>query len=130
MTKPDLVQQGMVKDVSRLISSSFNVTLYKEGFFNKQDSFGFSLSQPLRLESGEIEFSLPYRRTVKKEVLFDDFSASLNSSGRQVDMEFIYSTHIRNGYLKSRIGVSKDQGHISNDQLQPFFEASWEFMRF
>jgi hypothetical protein len=29
---------------------------------------------------------------VTKEVLFNDFSASLDASGRQVDMEFIYST--------------------------------------
>ena len=56
MTKPDLGQEGIIKDISALTSSSFNLTLYKEGFFNKQDSFGFSLSQPLRLESGEIDF--------------------------------------------------------------------------
>ncbi len=130
MTKPDLGQEGIIKDVSALTSSSFNLTLYKEGFFNKQDSFGFSLSQPLRLESGEIDFSLPYRRTVTKEVLFNDFSASLDSSGRQVDIEFIYSTPIRNGYLRSRIGLSKDQGHISRSKLQPFFETSWEFKIF
>ena len=130
MTKPDLDQQGIIKDVSKLTSSSFNLTLYKEGLFNKQDSFGFSLSQPLKLESGEIDFSLPYRRTVTKEVLFNDFSASLDSSGRQVDMEFIYRTPIRNGYIRSRIGLSKDQGHISRNQLEPFFETSWEFMTF
>ena len=130
MTKPDLIQQGMIKDVSRLTSSSFNLTLYKKGFFNKQDSFGFSLSQPLKLESGEMEFSLPYRRTVTKEVLFDDFSVSLDSSGRQVDMEFIYSNPVRNGYLRTRIGLSKDQGNISRSQLQPYFETSWEFRIF
>ena len=130
MSKPDLDRQGMVKDISRLTSSSFNLTLYKTGLLNEKDSFGFSLSQPLKLESGEINFSLPYRRTVKKEILFNDFSASMEASGRQVDMEFIYSTPIRNGYLKSRIGISKDQRHMSNDKLQPFFETSWEFMTF
>ena len=130
MSKPKLDQQGMVKDISRLTSSSFNLTLYKTGLLTKADSFGFSVSQPLKLESGEINFSLPYRRTVKKEVLFNDFSASMEASGRQVDMEFIYSTPIRKGYLRSRIGVSKDQGHISSDRLEPFFETSWEFMTF
>ena len=84
----------------------------------------------MKLESGEINFSLPYRRTVKKEVLFNDFSASMEASGRQVDMELIYSTPIRKGYLRSRIGVSKDQGHISSDRIEPFFEASWEFVTF
>ena len=116
--------------LSRLTSSSFNLTLYKAGLLTEADSFGFSLSQPLKLESGEINFSLPYRRTVKKEILFNDFTASMGSSGRQVDIEFIYSTPIRNGYLRSRIGLSKDQGHISSEKLQPFFETSWEFMRF
>ena len=77
-----------------------------------------------------MNFSLPYRRTVKKEVLFNDFSASMEASGRQVDMEFIYSTPIGKGYLRSRIGVSKDQGHISSDRLEPFFETSWEFVTF
>ena len=120
----------MVKDISRLSSSSFNLTFYKAGLLTETDSFGFSISQPLKLESGEINFSLPYRRTVKKEILFNDFTASMEASGRQVDMEFIYSTPIRNGYLKSRIGLSKDQGHISSDKLQPFFETSWEFMKF
>ena len=54
----------------------------------------------------------------------------MGASGRQIDMEFIYSTPIKNGFLKSRIGLSKDQGHISSDKLQPFFETSWEFMKF
>jgi len=54
----------------------------------------------------------------------------MEASGRQVDMEFIYSTPIRKGYLRSRIGVSKDQGHISSDRLEPFFETSWEFVTF
>ena len=130
MSKPDLDQAGMVKDVSRLTSSSFNLTLYKAGFITETDSFGFSISQPLKLESGEINFSLPYRRTVKKEILFNDFTASMGASGRQVDVEFIYSTPIKNGFLKSRIGLSKDQGHISSNKLEPFFETSWEFINF
>jgi len=54
----------------------------------------------------------------------------MGASGRQVDVEFVYSTPIRNGHLRSRIGLSKDQGHISSDKLQPFFETSWEFMKF
>ena len=130
MSKPDLDQVGMVKDISRLTSSSFNLTLYKAGLLTEADSFGFSVSQPLKLESGEINFSLPYRRTVKKEILFNDFTASMGASGRQVDVEFIYSTPIKNGFLKSRIGLSKDQGHISSNKLQPFFETSWEFINF
>tara|TARA_Y100000590_G_scaffold204472_1_gene231918 strand:+ start:561 stop:2990 length:2430 start_codon:yes stop_codon:yes gene_type:complete len=130
MSKPNLDQVGMVKDISTLTSSSFNLTFYKTGLFGDTDSFGFSISQPLKLESGEINFSLPYRRTVKKEILFNEFTTSMRASGRQVDMEFIYSTPLRNGYLKSRIGLSKDQGHISSDELQPFFETSWEFMTF
>ena len=60
MSKPDLDRQGMVKDISRLTSSSFNLTLYKAGLLTEADSFGFSISQPLKLESGEINFSLPY----------------------------------------------------------------------
>ena len=130
MSKPDLDQVGMVKDISRLTSSSFNLTLYKASLLTEADSFGFSVSQPLKLESGEINFSLPYRRTVKKEILFNDFTASMGASGRQVDVEFIYSTPVKNGHLRSRIGLSKDQGHISSDKLQPFFETSWEFMKF
>ena len=54
----------------------------------------------------------------------------MGASGRQVDVEFIYSTPIKNGFLKSRIGLSKDQGHISSNKLEPFFETSWEFINF
>ncbi len=130
VTNTDLKKTGLIKDVSNLSSSAFNLGLYTNRVFNEGDRFGFRISQPLRLEKGNISLSLPVRRTVYREVLFDSFVSDLEPSGRQIDVEFIYSTPLKNGTIKSRFGVSKDQGNVSRKDLQPFFETTWEFLVF
>ncbi|GIS76137.1 MAG: hypothetical protein CM1200mP12_18560 [Gammaproteobacteria bacterium] len=127
MSKPKFGSTGHGKRYYRLTSSSFNLTLYKTGLLTKADSFGFSVSQPLKFESGEINFSFPIEEQLKKKFFLMISQLQWKHRGDKLIWNLFTVPPIRKGYLRSRIGVSKDQGHISSDRLEPFFETSWEF---
>ena len=125
-TKPKLNEKGIISGMEDLSSSSFNFTLFAKELFNKKDSFGLRISQPLRLEKGGVYFSIPTGRKPNKEIIFDKYRSDLRPSGRQVDLELIYRTSAKYGSFYSRLGVTKDEGHFKRDGVESFFETVFE----
>ena len=123
ITDPNLSQKGLIQKVGRISSSSFNLSFFKSGFISNKDNFGFRISQPLRVDSGEVNFSIPYKRNVNRKVLFRDFSGSISPTGRQIDLEFIYNSPLKRGNIISRMGLIKDSGNISRNKSEPYFET-------
>ena len=125
-TKPKLNEKGIISGFEDLSSSSFNFTLFAKELFNKEDSIGLRISQPLRLENGGVYFSIPVGRKPNKEIIFENYSSDLNPSGRQVNLEFIYRMSSKYGSFYSRLGVTKDEGHFKRQGFESFFETIFE----
>ena len=125
-TKPKLYESGIISGLEDLYSSSFNLSFFTKELFEKRDSFGVRISQPLRLENGGVYFSVPIGRTPSKEIIFEDYHFDLNPSGRQIDLEFIYRMSGKHVSFYSRLGVTKDEGHFKRDRFDSFFETIWE----
>jgi len=125
-TKPKLNEKGIISGLEDLSSSSFNFMLFAKELFNKKDSFGLRISQPLRLENGGVYFSIPTGRKPNKEIIFDKYRSDLRPSGRQVDLELIYRTSAKYGSFYSRLGVTKDEGHFKRAGVESFFETVFE----
>ncbi|MFL2698155.1 MAG: S8 family peptidase [Gammaproteobacteria bacterium] len=114
-SKPKVSSDGILKNFEKMSSSSFSLELFKENYFLNNDSLGIKISQPLRLDSGRADFHLPVGRTKEREVLFEDFTYHLSPSGRQLDLELVYSGHNKRFGFNTRLGVSKDYRHISEE---------------
>ena len=129
-TDIDLTETGLINSLDKFSSSSFNLGIFTNGLLNPHDSFGFKVTQPLRLEEAKIELSVPVGRTKYREVLFDQYQLGLSPSGREIKAEFIYQKPLNKGSFFTSFGYIKDRGHLMTRKAEPFLAANWEFYLF
>ena len=118
---------GLISNMNNFKSSSLSLGLFSKKGFGEDDSFGVLLSQPLRLEEGEIDLSVPIGRTKSRSVLFEDYSVDLSPSGREMNLQFVYSWPFLKGSFSSRLGFVKDPGHFANQDQQIYISTNFEF---
>lgn len=82
--KPSVDQSQFIASVSSLSTSAFRLQAQRP--FVNGSALSFSLSQPLRVESGSADLSLPTGRTQDGAIISKAFSALLVPSGRQMDL--------------------------------------------
>jgi len=75
---------SLVEEITPLGTSSFHLSATRE--FDNGHRLRLSVAQPLRVEDGAVEFSLPTGRTPEGVVTGRRFSAPLAPSGRQLDL--------------------------------------------
>jgi len=126
-TDTNFIEQGLISDLDGFKSSSFSVGLFSKKGFGEYDSFGFQIEQPLRLEEGRMNISVPVGRTKYREVLFQDYSMDIAPSGRELDLKLIHNWPFSTGIISSRIGFIKDKNHFSNQEDQFYFSTNIEF---
>jgi len=126
-TDTNFKEQGLISSLDNFKSSSFSVGLFSKKGFGKYDSFGFQIEQPLRLEEGRMDISVPVGRTKYREVLFQDYSMDIAPSGRELDLKLIHNWPFSTGIISSRIGFIKDSNHFSSQQNQFYFSTNIEF---
>jgi hypothetical protein len=125
-----LSETGLINSLDKFSSSSFNLGIFTKGILKSHDSFGFKVTQPLRLEEAEVELSIPVGRTKYREVLFEEYQLGLSPSGREIKAEFIYQKPLSNGSFFTSFGYIKDHGHLSSKKAEPFLAANWQFYLF
>ena len=115
---------GMLADVSPLLSSAF--AMRAERPLGERDSLRFSVSQPLRVESGRARLSVPIGRTLDGRVLRRPVSADLSPSGRQIDVSARWEKRLGAGGTL-RIGAiwTLDPGHEAAASSDAMLLAGW-----
>ena len=95
MTNPSVdADNSLIKQASEIITSSFNASVERAGQFTKGDSVGFGISQPLRVESGNMQFAIPVALAVDGDyssLLSSNFTQDLSAQGREMDLQFNYA---------------------------------------
>ena len=126
-TDTNFKEQGLISSLDNFKSSSFSLGLFSKKGFGEYDSFGFQIEQPLRLEEGRMDISVPVGRTKYREVLFQDYSMDIAPSGRELDLKLIHNWPFSTGIISSRIGFIKESNHFSNQKDQFYFSTNIEF---
>ncbi|NNC58409.1 MAG: S8 family serine peptidase, partial [Erythrobacter sp.] len=109
---------GLVEG-SNLISSAWSLDLMRQGFLQSGDSFGFRLSQPLRVESGGLTLNLPVSYDYATQSA--DFATrrlNLAPNGREIMAEIAWRGSALGGNLAASAFYRRDPGHradIAND---------------
>jgi hypothetical protein len=129
-THADLSELGLMKSLDKFSTSSFNLGIFTNGIWFPNDSIGLKITQPLRLEEGDMNLSIPVGRTKYREVLFDEYKMDLSPSGREIRAEFIYQREVRKGNFFASFGYIKDQGHMNLSNSEPYVAANWQFYLF
>ena len=91
---------GLVQNIGRLRSTTWSASLTKDGLFDVDDTMGFSVSQPLRVESGHVDLRNAVDRDYATDTLiFADQKANLSPSGRQLNLEASYARPLDKNWL-------------------------------
>ena len=86
---------GMLTGLSPLYSSAF--ALRAERPLASNGSLQVSVSQPLRVEAGQVRFSIPVGRTKDGGVLRRSLTAGLTPTGRQIDLSARWRKRLATG---------------------------------
>ena len=115
---------GMLGAVAPLITSAFAVRA--ERSFAPGTALSFSLSQPLRVESGRARFDIPVGRTRDGQVLRGAFTADLEPSGREYDLATCWRQPLgREGELRLGAGLALEPGHDAAAGPEVSLFAGW-----
>ena len=105
---------GMLKSIKEVKSSSFGFGYIHSSIFNESDQLTISIDQPLRVESGKLNLDVPVYRTKQKDVIFNSLSFGLRPSGREVNSKINYSTAFKKMNFDFAFGYKSDPYHMKN----------------
>ena len=120
MVDPSIGSSPFIDDLSPLTTSAFRLQASKP--FLGGGAFHLSLAQPLRVDSGAADLSLPTGRTPEGTVVGQERSASLVPSGRQLDLTAMVELPLAEETTLS-LGATRSQ----QPQHQQAAEAEWTF---
>ena len=106
---------GMVRDASALWTGSFALGLVGESADRAGGQLGFRLSQPLRIEAGRAQLRWVSGRTPDGRVEVEEAALDLAPSGRQLDVELIWSRAWAGGRAHLAGVVTRDAGHVRGE---------------
>ena len=125
---PSIASSQFIDGISNLFTSAFRLEASRS-FFATGSTLRFSLSQPLRVESGSAALSFPNGRTQDGVVIGKSFSSSLAPSGRQLDLTAQLDVPFLDGELSLRATRSSQLQHQleSGDQWSFFtgYRTKW-----
>ena len=110
---------------SEVLSASFEIDYELNNIF-KNDKINLTLSQPHRVEKGDMKFRLIGLSDKNGIIPYQDHVISLNPNGRHKDLILSYYKYIGDGFkigLKSII--TDDLGHVKDNNLRTKFLATF-----
>ena len=114
---------GLVTRVSSLSTSAF--ALHATRALAGSGALRFSVSQPLRVESGRASLTVPAGRTKTGAVLYDSVPAGLTPSGRQMDIAGEWRRPLARGELRLGAVYSHGPGHSEAAGPEMTFLGGW-----
>ena len=116
-SKLDNAQNSLIVDTSNVLSSSFEINYELKNLFNN-DQLNISISQPNRVEDGEMTFRFMGLADKNGILPYQDHKVSLTPSGRQKDLTVsYYKNHLRNLKTGIKAVLTDDLGHIKDNNL-------------
>jgi len=105
---------GLVAPGTALVSRAWSLELERHGVFSSVDSLGLRLSQPLRVESGTLQLTLPTGYSY--DTLLADYglrSLALAPRGRELMAELAWRGPLLWGHGAASVFWRRDPGHYS-----------------
>jgi len=90
---------SLVDTTSNITSNSFGLGITQQSDFVEHDKLGFSVSQPLRVASGNLGINMPYAQDLSGNIYQQQQNLSLSPSGRETDLELFYSRPVGNASI-------------------------------
>jgi subtilisin family serine protease len=100
---------------SQFVSRGWSADLSKQGVLGRFDSLGFRVSQPLRVESGGLNLTLPVGYDYATLTpIYGTQSLALTPQGREIDGELAWRGMLFGGDASASLFYRTDPGHIAS----------------
>lgn len=110
----------------RLVSGAWALDSSKEGIFTAADSFALRVSQPLRVESGGLRFTLPVAYSYETLTATEGLrTLSLSPKGRELATELVWRGPLWEGAGMVSLFYRKDPGHFASLPDEKGVALSW-----
>ncbi len=117
---------GTVAAGSRLFTSAWALDASRLGVLKPGDSLSFRISQPLRVESGGLRFTLPVDYSYTTQTATQGLRIlSLAPRGRELASELTWRGPLWNGAAMASVFYRKDPGHYANLPDDKGIALSW-----
>ena len=129
LSELDNFKNTFISESSELLSSSFEFNYESNSIFDN-NKLKISLSQPNRVEKGDMTFRLIGLADKDGNIPYNDHVIDLSPSGRQIDLSIGYYTeHSKNLKTGIKTIFTDDLGHRKSDNLDSniLFTASYIF---
>ncbi len=113
ISRGEVGRRGMVRDASVLRTGAFALGLLGDGVGGGR--LGVRLSQPLRVEAGRARLRWASGRTADAEISIERADIDLEPSGRQIDLELVWSRPWAGGEAHMAAVASRDAGHVRGE---------------
>ena len=114
----DNSQNSLIVNSSDVLSSSFEIDYELKNLFDN-DQLNISLSQPNRVEKGNMTFRFMGIADKDGFLPYEDHKVSLSPSGRQKDLTLSYYTNHSNNFKTGiKTVLTDDLGHKKSNNLE------------
>jgi len=129
-THVDAGDASLFTDVSGLRSRTWGAGVIAANVFDASDRVGLSISQPMRIVSGQARLSVPYARDVRGTVWFRNEDVALDAPGTELDLEVSYHRALgRHGALAAWMQYRRHPDHdpAASPATTAFTALRWNF---
>ena len=111
---------GLFASGANSASSAFRFALEGRDVFFDADRFDAFVAQPLRIESGEVDFIIPVARTPSGSITRERIDGiSLEPSGRELEFGTRYEMQVREGIVATGgVGIVREGGHVGAQETE------------
>ncbi len=110
---------SLFTDIGPVVSNTFSVGVIGQGVFDRRDTLGFAISQPLRVADGRATLSLPTGRDRNGAIFSENFSAGLAPTGREINAEVFYERPLGStSSIAASTMVRSQPGHVRDAPLE------------
>ncbi len=119
----DKATNSYIESSTPLLTSSFSLGLAKARFIKKNQTIGFFINQPQRVEEGSLNLRLPTSSDRDRTVTYSNLNVDLEPEARQINYDIVFNktitessnlsvnlTHVKNG---DHSNGTNDQNFIS-----------------
>lgn len=122
---------SLLKDFSGLRSDWYSVGLIGNNVFRAKDQIGFAFSQPLKIQSGEVDYSIPTGRLADTTIGFDTERVNLsqtNATERSLEAYYrtMWSDKVELGGFMS---YRQNPNHVSDNGDEAIVMATIRFWK-
>ncbi len=123
----DKAENSYLDGSTPLLTSSFTLGIAKDDFIEKDQSIGFFINQPQRVEDGSINLRVPTSSDRNRTVTYSNLNVDLEPESRQINYDIIFHRKItETSNLSANITHIQNGDHSDNSENQNFISLFYK----